>query len=211
MASNMRKTAAAPELEWAPSNRNRFGTNGVHGSRQRSALTGVSSDARCIKTLTLIRHAKSNWKYPALADADRPLSNRGRREAAVMGRVLAERGFRPDRWLSSPALRALRTTEVVAGAIGWTLSRIVLEHRLYEHSSEQLLALLRALEDDATWVVCVGHNPELTDLANRLASKKLEKLPTCGVLEMRFAMGRWQVLGESEPLSVMLDFPEYHN
>ncbi|MBI5897232.1 MAG: histidine phosphatase family protein [Desulfobacterales bacterium] len=168
------------------------------------------SDTRRIKTLSLIRHAKSSWKFPGLADADRPLSNRGRHEAALMGRALAERGFTPDRWFSSPALRALRTAEAIAGAVGWPIARIALEHRLYERSSEEMLALLRAMDDNAAWVACVGHNPELTDLAYRLASKNIANVPTCGVVEMRFAMDRWQALGQSEPISVSFDFPKNH-
>jgi phosphohistidine phosphatase len=162
---------------------------------------------RRVRTLSLIRHAKSSWKYPNLADADRPLSNRGRREAALMGGVLATRGFYPDRWLSSPALRALRTAEAVAGALGWPLARITLEHHLYERSCDEMLAFLQTMEDDVAWVACVGHNPELTDLAYRLTSENIANVPTCGVVEMRFAMDRWQSLGEIAPLSVAFDFP----
>ncbi|MBI5550098.1 MAG: histidine phosphatase family protein [Desulfobacterales bacterium] len=168
------------------------------------------ADTRHIKTLCLIRHAKSSWKYPGLADADRPLGTRGRHEAALMGRVLSERGFAPDRWFSSPALRALRTAEALAGAVGWPVSGIALEQRLYEHSSEELLVFLQTMDDHAAWVACVGHNPELTDLACRLASKNIANVPTCGVVEMRFALQRWQVLGDSEPISVSYDFPKNH-
>jgi phosphohistidine phosphatase len=168
------------------------------------------ADTRRIKTLSLIRHAKSSWKYPGLADADRPLNTRGRREAALMGQELAARGFTPDRWLCSPALRALRTAEAVAGAVGWPVARIALEHRLYERSSQEMLALLQAMEDDTAWVVCVGHNPELTDLAYRLSSKNIANVPTCGVVELRFAMDRWGSLGESDPISVWFDCPKNH-
>ena len=172
------------------------------------AKVKAPADTRRIKTLCLIRHAKSSWKYPGLADADRPLSTRGRREAALMGRVLSERGFAPDRWFSSPALRALRTAEAVAGAVGCSISRIALEQRLYERSSEEMLAFLQTMDDHANWVACVGHNPELTDLAYRLASKNIATVPTCGVVEMRFVMEQWQALGASKPLSVSFDFPK---
>jgi phosphohistidine phosphatase len=174
------------------------------------AKAQAAADARRIKTLCLIRHAKSSWKYPGLADADRPLSTRGRREAALMGRVLAERGFAPDRWFSSPALRALRTSEALAGAVGGSVSRIALEQHLYERSSAEMLAFLQTMDDHATWVACVGHNPELTDLAYRLALKNIANVPTCGVVEMRFAMKHWQTLGDSEPISVSFDFPKNH-
>lgn len=165
---------------------------------------------RNFKTLSLIRHAKSSWESPGSEDVDRPLSPRGRREAALMGRALAARGFGPDRWISSTALRAFRTAEILAAAVDWPVSRIVLENGLYHPNTDDLLALLRRMEQAASWVACVGHDPELTDLARLLSKADIAKVPTCGVVEMRFAIDGWEQLGQGKPLSFSLDFPKNH-
>ena len=84
-----------------------------------------------MKTLLLIRHAKSSWDDPALPDKDRPLNDRGRRDAPKMGKRLAKRGVKPDLILSSPALRALRTAEIIAKMLDYQRRDIVLNERLY--------------------------------------------------------------------------------
>jgi phosphohistidine phosphatase len=148
-----------------------------------------------MKTLTLIRHAKSSWKYPGLADYDRPLNKRGRRDAAMMAARLAARGFAPQRILTSPALRALRTAEVMAAAIDLSSQRIEMTPLIYEASVQDLLQLIRDLAPDETWIALVGHNPELTILAGRLSVQSIENVPTCGVVESQFKTDRWQQVG----------------
>lgn len=163
---------------------------------------------RAVKTLTLIRHAKSSWDLPALDDRDRPLNPRGRRDAPEMARRLAERGFAPDRIVTSPALRALRTAEIFAAAIGYPLPRVVLDPRLYDLEAEDLLALVRSLEAGLNWVAWVGHNPALTDLAGRLAGKSLPNVPTCGVVELGFVSADWGAVGRRRPDTFVFDFPK---
>jgi phosphohistidine phosphatase len=165
---------------------------------------------RNLKTLSLIRHAKSSWEFPGLEDVDRPLNARGRREAALMARALAERGFTPDLWISSTALRAFRTAEILAAAVDWPVSKITLENGLYHPNTDELLTLLRRLEPAAAWVACVGHDPELTDLARLLSKADIVKVPTCGIVEMRFAIDGWEQLGQGKPLSFLIDFPKNH-
>jgi phosphohistidine phosphatase len=163
-----------------------------------------------MKTLTLIRHAKSSWKYPGLDDADRPLSPRGRRDVSVMAKVLADRGFSPQIVISSPALRALRTAEVIAGAVGYPLSRIVIDSRWYLTSAEDLLFALRSCDPSLRWVACVGHNPEFTDLVEGLSPQPVANVPTCGVVEMEFDINTWKGIGKKKASRMDFDFPKNH-
>ena len=163
-----------------------------------------------MKKLTLIRHAKSSWKYVDLDDMDRPLNRRGNRDAPLMGEVLAGRGFNPDTILTSPALRALRTAEAVAAGIGYAPQRIVLDDRLYHADNDDLLDVVKSINDSLGWVACVGHNPGLTDLANYLGRRRIDNVPTSGVVEIRFGCDRWADLDRTEPDHVDFDFPKKH-
>lgn len=163
---------------------------------------------RATRIVSLIRHAKSSWAFDGLDDLDRPLSPRGCGDAAVMGRVLAASGFAPGRWICSNALRALRTAEILAGAVHFDLPRIEIQSRLYHPSIKEIMALLRASADEVRWVACVGHNPELTALARHLGANAIDDLPTCGVVELHFTMGRWKTLGQAAPVSVRLEVPK---
>jgi phosphohistidine phosphatase len=159
-----------------------------------------------MKTLTLIRHAKSSWKYPDLADYDRPLNKRGRRDAAMMAERLAARGFGPQRILTSPALRALRTAEAMAAAIDLPSQQIEITPLIYGGGVQDLLQLIRELAPDETWVALVGHNPEFTMLACRLSGQSIESVPTCGVVESQFETDRWQQIGADGVITSRFDF-----
>ena len=160
-----------------------------------------------MKTLLLVRHAKSSWDDPALGDRARPLNDRGRRDAPKMGTRLARRGVRPDLILSSPATRALATAEAIAGELGYERGRIVTDERLYAAEPDRLLAVIRRLDDDARCVLLVGHNPELTALAHRFADT-ITHMPTCAVAEFTFDATAWTDVGRSQPHGVTFERPK---
>lgn len=160
-----------------------------------------------MKTLFLIRHAKSSWDDPALTDQDRPLDERGMRDVARMGRRLARRDVKPDLIMSSPALRALSTAEVVARKLGYRRKDIVVSGRLYAGCADELLGAIQALGNKLERVVLVGHNPELTELAHRLSSG-ITHMPTCAIAEFRFDAKSWSAVGKAEPAQVTLDYPK---
>ncbi|TMH58242.1 MAG: histidine phosphatase family protein, partial [Betaproteobacteria bacterium] len=124
-----------------------------------------------MKTLFLIRHAKSSRDDPALADKDRPLNDRGQRDAPKMGKRLAKRHVAPDLILSSPATRALKTAQIIAKKLDYKRKNILVNDRLYAVEASELLDVLRKLGDAVECAMLVGHNPELTELAHRLSSK----------------------------------------
>jgi phosphohistidine phosphatase len=153
-----------------------------------------------VKTILLLRHAKSSWADPALADFDRPLSPRGRKAAAAMGRYLAASGMRPDLVLSSPAARTRATLDIISEVLP---EKPPTEYRedLYLASGAALLASLRALPESVARVMLVGHNPGLHALAldlyatgNRAAMHSLaRKFPT-GALAIITVEGAWRAL-----------------
>jgi phosphohistidine phosphatase len=159
-----------------------------------------------MKTLFLVRHAKSSKDDPTLTDRDRPLADRGRKEALKMGKRLAKREVKPDLLLSSPALRALTTAQLMADDLGCDRKDVVVDDRLYASSAQGLLAVIRALDDKLDRVMLFGHNPEFTELAHWLSSEIVD-MPTCAVAEFRFDMKQWSGIGTAEPADATLDHP----
>jgi len=160
-----------------------------------------------MKTLFLIRHAKSSWGDTALPDKDRPLNDRGRRDAPKMGERLAKRDVKPDLILSSPAMRALKTAEIIAKKLDYRRKDIVVDDRLYAVGADDLLDVIHKLGDKLERVMLFGHNPELTELAHRLSSK-ITHMPTCAVAEFTFDAKSWSKIGKVKPAKVALDYPK---
>ena len=161
-----------------------------------------------MKHLTLVRHAKSSWRFSNLVDHDRPLNGRGERDAPEMGRRLAARNGTPDLVLSSPALRALTTAQVITEVIGYAAEKIVVDVRIYEADVAGLLSVLTETDDEIGHVMVFGHNPAMTGMVNRLSSTWLDNLPTCGVATFRFEMHSWERLGDSVAVQVDIDYPK---
>ena len=151
-----------------------------------------------MKALFLIRHAKSSWDDTALPDKDRPLNDRGKRDAPKMGKRLARRDVKPDLILSSPAMRALTTAEIIAKKLDYKRKDIVVDDRLYAGEADDLLNVIHKLGDKRERVILVGHNPELTDLAHRLSSE-ITHMPTCAVAAFTFDAKSWSNIGKAKP------------
>lgn len=152
-------------------------------------------------TLTLLRHAKSNWDDPSLEDFDRPLGRRGRDAAPRMGAALAARGLKPDLIICSSAVRARQTLELVLDAFGSPAPHVVYDDAVYMALPGVLLARLQAhaRTDGAGNVMIVGHNPGLEELALLLASRGApdergrlaEKFPTASAAVIAFDADDW--------------------
>jgi phosphohistidine phosphatase len=160
-----------------------------------------------LKTLFLIRHAKSSWDDPQLADSERPLNDRGRRDAKKMSLIVAKRHVRPDAFLASPAVRARATAETFAEVLGFAVRDVALLDRLYAASAETVLDVIESLSDRVKTAMVFGHNPGFTDFADRL-SPGVGEMPTCAVLELVFDTNTWSEIGTTPPRTVMLDTPK---
>jgi phosphohistidine phosphatase len=161
-----------------------------------------------MKTLILVRHAKSSWKDASLADRDRPLNKRGKRDAPEMGRRLAARGGAPDLMVSSPATRALATARIIADAVGYPVDGIREDERIYMASPAELLEAIRALDDGHDRVFLFGHNPGLTELVNELSEPAVDNVPTCGVVELRLAVDQWADVSRETVRRAGIDTPK---
>jgi phosphohistidine phosphatase len=161
-----------------------------------------------MKTLYLIRHAKSSWDDPFQDDFERPLNKRGKKDAPCMGKRLKEMKIRPGLLLSSPAERALSTCMLIAEKIGYALSNIHTDQRLYHAGEEQLLSVVQGFNDANNEIVIFGHNPGLTDFANRLSSELVtDNIPTCGIVALRFPVKSWKNVRWEKGKVLFFDFP----
>jgi phosphohistidine phosphatase len=145
-----------------------------------------------MKNLLLIRHAKSCWDDPSLSDRERPLNKRGKRDAPGLGKLLKERGLHPDLILSSPAKRALKTAKLIAEELGYPKKQIEVREDIYGQGLDALVELIGELDDGLKKVFLIGHNPELTDLANRLSGAGIHSVPTCGIVSVEFSSPSWR-------------------
>ena len=166
----------------------------------------MSSTRRDQKTLFLVRHAKSSWDDPKLPDKDRPLSDRGKRDAPKMGKRLAKRDVKPELILSSPAMRALATAEIIARKLDYKVKSVVVDARLYAGDADELLNVIHKLDDELESVMLFGHNPELTELAHRLSSE-ITHMPTCAVAQLTFSTKSWSSVGKTKLAKVALQRP----
>jgi phosphohistidine phosphatase len=160
-----------------------------------------------MKTLFLVRHAKASHDNSSLVDRERPLNERGLHDAPEMGKRLAKRHVRPDLMVSSPARRALTTARLVASQVGYDLEDIVVEDRLYAAHVDELLAVIRKLDNKLDHVMLFGHNPEFSHLAGRLSGESID-MPTCAVAEFGFDTPSWSDVGAVEPARTALDKPK---
>lgn len=160
-----------------------------------------------MKKLILVRHAKSSWKYPNLADIDRPLNGRGKRNAPEMGARLSEAGISPDLLLSSPAKRAFKTAKLIAQEIKYPTKNIVTDAELYHSGTNTLLNVLRKQDDNNDLIFLFGHNPGITDFANYLSGKDIFNIPTTGVFAVKFDVDSWSRIDKGE--FCFYDFPKH--
>jgi phosphohistidine phosphatase len=159
------------------------------------------------RTLFLVRHAKSSRDDVTLPDKERPLADRGKRDAPLMGKRLAKRQVRPDLILSSPARRAFSTAEIIAKELNYRAKDIVVDDRLYATDAETLLGVIGELSDKLKCVMLFGHNPEFADLAQRLSNEPA-LMPTCAVAQFTFESTPWSSIGSTKPTEVLLDYPK---
>jgi len=147
-----------------------------------------------MKTLLLLRHAKSSWKDSEQDDHDRPLNKRGKRDAPRMGQLLRGEGLLPELIVSSSARRARKTAEHVIHHSGYRgETRFTVE--LYHASRPQLLALVGALPDSASRILLIGHNPGLEELLEALTSE-CRALTTAALAQVEANVDSWQRLSE---------------
>ena len=145
-----------------------------------------------MKRLYLVRHAKSDWSYAGLADFDRPLNKRGRRDAKRMGKYL-KRAWKvePDYLLCSTAKRVRSTVKRLRKSLNFSKKQIAWHDRIYSGHSGDVLDLIRQVDNQYREVMVIGHNPDMTVLVNEIAGSAIVNVPTCGVAGIDLPIDDW--------------------
>ena len=143
-----------------------------------------------MKTLLILRHAKSSWKHPELSDHDRPLNKRGKRDAPKIGHLLKEKDLVPDLIISSTAVRAEKTAKMVAKASKYK-GNVTLTDSLYAAGPDAYIDILRNLQDKYNTVLVIGHNPGVEELVNILSGEEDHIMPTCALAHVRLDIQSW--------------------
>ena len=148
-----------------------------------------------MKTLYLVRHAKSSWEYD-LDDHRRPLNDRGLRDAPRVAAVVSRSLNKPDLLMSSDALRAKTTALFFAKAYDIPENELVLEHKLYDFNGDRLLQVIRTCPDTVDCLMIFGHNNAMTTVVNVFGSKLIDNVPTCGCIAIAFDTEHWKDIAE---------------
>lgn len=161
-----------------------------------------------MKTLYLVRHAKSSWKDAALSDIDRPLNQRGKTNAPLMGRQLKKLRVSPQLIISSPAKRAYKTAAILAEEINYPERNIKIDMDLYGANAVDILAQIHALDNHLGKVMLVGHNPAFTSIIAYLTGTVIDNLPTCGVVRIDHDIKKWHNVKEGKGHLVFFEYPK---
>jgi phosphohistidine phosphatase len=161
-----------------------------------------------MKELFLIRHAKSSWDYDELTDFERPLNKRGRRDAQFMPKILTQQGVNPDLVITSPANRVITTAKYFCESLGYPFDNIWVEPKLYAAGNDTILSVIQNIATSFNNVMLFAHNPGLTDLTNDLANKRIDNVPTCGIVCLNLRIDSWNELGKDNGELIFFEYPK---
>lgn len=161
-----------------------------------------------MKILYLNRHAKSSWENNNLSDFDRPLNERGKRDAPLMGKILSKKIKKPDIIYSSPANRAITTARIISDCFEYDLKNIIEDQNIYESAVSSILKIINNTNDKYEIIMIFGHNPTFTMLSNYLSDKSITNLPTSGFVQINFDLKSWsEIEGDSGKLT-LFEYPK---
>jgi phosphohistidine phosphatase len=163
-----------------------------------------------MKQLLVIRHAKSSWDSANLKDFDRPLNQRGERDAPYMAKQVLNRGIKIDAFVSSPAARTLETCKYFVGAFGENVESIITVPSMYQAADVGFLKTVCGFDDKYTTVALFGHNTGLTDFVNELTTVRVDNVPTCGIYALKINIDRWKDFKNGEKKFWFFDYPKLH-
>lgn len=161
-----------------------------------------------MKELFIIRHAKSSWKDSSMRDFDRPLNDRGKKDAPNMGDRLMMKNIKPDLIVSSPANRAKTTANIIAEKVQYGSDKIQYNADIYGASVAEMIKLINRLDDRHQRVFLFGHNPTFTELAEELSNEHFGNLPTCGIVGLQFEFDSWELISSGTGDLLMYDYPK---
>lgn len=159
-----------------------------------------------MKTLYLVRHAKSSWEH-LVDDFDRPLIERGILDAHNISMFLKNKEIQPQMLYSSPAARALQTAVIFARNLDVSYKNLSLEPVLYHIGAKDLLSWLRKRPENQDVIMVFGHNPGITDFVNKCIDHHIDNVPTTGVAHLEFDVDLWSQIDKKADLRAF-DYPK---
>lgn len=162
-----------------------------------------------MKTILVIRHAKSSWAHPGMSDFERPLNERGHRDALMMAERLKQRKIQPDLLVSSTARRAMETCNHFADTLGCGTGNILKVPALYHAPSLVFYEVIRQLPATANTIGVFAHNPGITDFVNSLCEDvRLDSMPTCGLFAVECPITEWTAFPGAAKSFLFFDYPK---
>lgn len=176
-------------------------------SDNKQKLPGAAADA--VKTLLIVRHAKSSWDVSTLNDFDRPLNDRGKKDAPVMAKRLLDRKIAIDAFVSSPAKRAKKTAELFSEVYDQKEDDIEYITMLYHAGGEVFNDVIAQLDDTLNTVAIFSHNPGITEFVNTLVPDvKIDNMPTCGIFAVQASIPKWADFAKAQKELLFFDYPK---
>ncbi|GAP43569.1 phosphohistidine phosphatase SixA [Lentimicrobium saccharophilum] len=161
-----------------------------------------------MKTLTLMRHAKSSWKDAVQSDLERPLLEKGLKRTRLVIDFLQGIDFNPEMILTSHAVRAMETARIMAHAFNVPDENLRIEKNIYTASAEEYFDQFFDIPRQVSHVLLVGHNPAITNFVNRFLQQKLDYLPTSGIVSISFETGQWEELALARHRLMLITYPK---
>lgn len=161
-----------------------------------------------MKTLYLIRHAKSSWDDFSLSDFERPLNKRGTEAAPLMGKILSELISPPELVISSPAKRAITTAKIISNYFNIDQSDIVENMKIYEAAVSDIIRIINNTRNTVSSLMLFGHNPAFTLTTNFISDKSLSNLPTAGFVEIQFPFDDWNLVEGNSGKLIRYEYPK---
>ncbi len=161
-----------------------------------------------MKTLYIIRHAKSSWDFSELHDLERPLIDRGINDAAIMGSLMRKKNVHPSIVLSSPALRAFTTARIICTEIGFDVNKIEIEPALYFKEASEIINNIQGKTSLHDSIMLFGHNPTFSHLSHMLCSEFYDTMPTCSVVAIEFNVKLWKLIYQGAGNLCFFEYPK---
>ncbi|MEO5999336.1 MAG: histidine phosphatase family protein [Chitinophagaceae bacterium] len=161
-----------------------------------------------MKSLLIVRHAKSSWDITSADDFDRPLNERGKTDAPEMAKRLIKEKIKIDAFISSPAKRAKKTAQLFVHEFQRSKDDIIFIPELYNVSSSVLYQVSSTLDDDYSTVAIFSHNPAVTDFANSLTTHRIDDMPTCGIFAVKIHAGKWEDFENAQKEFWFFNYPK---
>ena len=161
-----------------------------------------------MKTVILVRHAKSSWAELGVSDFDRPLNNRGKRDAPEMARRLKKRNIPIDFFISSPAKRAKMTAQFFAEAYDYKKNNILFVQELYMADTVNFNSVISNSPSSANSIIIFSHNPGITSFVNTLTGVKVDNMPTCGIFSVSATCNSWEDFDQASKEFLFFDYPK---